>query len=90
MSFEAYQKGMDEREKKDREIHELKEQMNDMGDTMKKLAYDVKTYKNEFELYVEQFGGRRLTREERQRIQEFRKEMDTLPDDDDDDNNTHG
>jgi hypothetical protein len=42
MSFEAYQKGMEEREKKDLEIHELKEQMN----KMQKDLQDIK----EFEL----------------------------------------
>jgi len=32
MSFEAYHKGMEEREKKDQEIHELKEQVEEIRD----------------------------------------------------------
>jgi hypothetical protein len=43
----------------------------------------METYKNEFELYVEQYGGRRLTKEEHQRIQEFQKELQMLPEYDD-------
>jgi hypothetical protein len=35
MSFDAYQKGMEERETKDREIHELKEQMHKMQQDFK-------------------------------------------------------
>ena len=53
MSFEAYQKGVEEREKKDQEIHELKEQMNRMqqylrshgerlGELVKKVEQDRK------------------------------------------------
>jgi hypothetical protein len=37
MSFEAYHKGMEERQRKDQEIHELKEQMNQMSNAMEKL-----------------------------------------------------
>ena len=82
MSFEAYHKGMEERKKKDREIYELKEQMNEMGDIMNKLVHHVKTYKKEVELFREQYGGRHFTKEERKRLEEFREQMDTLPDDD--------
>ncbi len=38
MSFETYQKGMEEREKKDLEIHELKEQMNKIQEAFKLYA----------------------------------------------------
>ncbi|MGB6594485.1 MAG: hypothetical protein WBE68_23540, partial [Candidatus Nitrosopolaris sp.] len=38
MSFEAYQKGMEEREKKDQEIHELKEQMAKMEESQLKIT----------------------------------------------------
>jgi integrase/recombinase XerD len=42
MSFEAYQKGMEERETKDREIHELKEQMYKMQQDFKSYDESVK------------------------------------------------
>jgi hypothetical protein len=42
MSFEAYQKGMEERETKDREISELKEQMYKMQQDFKSYDESVK------------------------------------------------
>jgi hypothetical protein len=56
MTFEAYQKGNEEREKKDLEIHELKEQMYEMGNVMKKLDSSMRIYRNEFLYYVMEFG----------------------------------
>ena len=45
MSFEAYHKGMEEREKKDQEIYGLKEQVNEMGtDNQRSRASDKKNY----------------------------------------------
>jgi hypothetical protein len=38
MSFEAYHKGVEEREKKDREISELKEQMAKMEESQLKIT----------------------------------------------------
>jgi len=48
MSFEAYQKGMEEREKKDHEIYELKQQMTQSKQEIKDQfqAYEAKM--NEF------------------------------------------
>jgi hypothetical protein len=54
MSFEAYQKGMEER---GLEIHELKEQMNEMDNVMKKLDSSMRLcIRNEFMYYVMKFG----------------------------------
>jgi uncharacterized coiled-coil DUF342 family protein len=89
MSFEVYQKGMEERERKDQEIYGLKEQVNEIGNIMnevvpaiKKVMKESEGYKKELVLYREQYGGRRFTKEERKKLEEFRERMDTLPDDD--------
>lgn len=89
MSFEVYQKGMEERETKDREIHGLKEQVNEMGNIMNKVVPAIQSvmkelegYKQELGLYRVQYGGRRFTKKEQQRIQEFQKQLGSMPDDD--------
>ena len=89
MSFEAYHKGMEEREKKDQEIYGLKEQVNEMGTiinevvpAIKKIMKELEGYKQELGLYREQYGGRRFTEEEQQRIQELQKQYKDMPDDD--------
>ena len=88
ISFEAYHKGMEEREKKDQEIYGLKEQVNEMGNIMNeivpsigKLKKELEEYKKELGLYREQYKGRRLTDEERKNIKEFQEEMGNLSDD---------
>jgi hypothetical protein len=58
-----------EMQKKDQEIHELKDMMNDMLKVQKELTLDVATYKREWLLYNEQYGGRHLTKEERDKAQ---------------------
>jgi 5'-deoxynucleotidase YfbR-like HD superfamily hydrolase len=81
---------IDERLKdKDEEIQALKtsfksydEEMNDMGNVMKKLDSSMQFYRNEFKLFREQYGGRHLTMGERKRIEEFREEMEGMPDTD--------
>jgi hypothetical protein len=82
MSFEAYQKGMEERGRKDHEINELKEQMNEMNVVMNNLANGFKKYKEEVKLYREEYGGRSLTDRERKRVEEFQEQMKTLSDND--------
>lgn len=47
MSFEAYHKGVEEREKKDQEIHELKEQVEEIRDLYQGL---IKTLKEAVDL----------------------------------------
>jgi integrase/recombinase XerD len=49
MSFEAYQKGMEEREKKDQEINELKEQMAKMNELVQELNHAISFYKPVFD-----------------------------------------
>ena len=90
MSFETYQKGVEEREKKDQEIHGLKEQVNEMGNIMnevvpaiKKVMKELEGYKKELGLYREQYGGRHFTKEEQQRIQELQEQWASMPDHDD-------
>ncbi|HXX95638.1 MAG TPA: hypothetical protein VEL11_00790 [Candidatus Bathyarchaeia archaeon] len=56
MSFEAYHKSVEERERKDQEIHGLKEQMNEMGNVMEKLDSSMRFYRGEFMYYVMKFG----------------------------------
>jgi hypothetical protein len=91
MSFEVYQKGMEETERKDQEIHGLKEQVNQMGNIMNKVVpaiqsvmKELETYKKEVELYREQYKGRHLTKEEQQRIQELQEQWASMPDTDND------
>ena len=61
MSFEAYHKGMEEKEKKNQEILELKERMD-------KMTSEMRFFRNEFMAYVKQYGHRRLTDEERKKV----------------------
>jgi integrase/recombinase XerD len=49
MSFDAYQKGMEERERKNQEILELKEQMAKMNDLVGELNHAVQFYKPVFD-----------------------------------------
>ena len=74
MLFDAYQKGKEEREKKDLEIHELKEQMNEMGNVMKKLDSSMRIYRNEFMYYVMEFGHP-LTGKNRERLEALTKKI---------------
>jgi integrase/recombinase XerD len=74
MSFEAYQKGMEEREKKDQEIHGLKEQMNEMGNVMKKLDSSMRIYRSEFMYYVTKFGHP-FTGKDRERLEALMKKI---------------
>jgi hypothetical protein len=63
---------------KDHEMHELREQM---GDIMKSVQF----YRNQFEVYVKEFGPRHLTEKEHKRIQEFLEQIKKTPDNDDND-----
>jgi hypothetical protein len=74
MSFEAYHKGVEEREKKDQEIHGLKEQMNEMGNVIKKLDSSMRVYRNEFMYYVMEFGHP-FTGKDRERLEAFMKKI---------------
>jgi uncharacterized coiled-coil DUF342 family protein len=72
---------------KEQEIDELKNQINEMGGMMnevvpaiKKVRDELEGYKKELGLYRERYGGRHFTKEERKKIEEFRGQMNTLPD----------
>jgi integrase/recombinase XerD len=67
---------LEEREKKDQEIQELKEQMSKMGDVMKKLDSSMRIYRNEFMSYVLQFGHP-FTGKDRERLEAFIKQIET-------------
>ena len=67
---------------KDSQIPELKEQMNQVVPAIGKVMNELEGYKKELGLYREQYGGRHFTKEERKKIEEFREQMNTLPDDD--------
>ena len=54
MSFEAYQKGMEEGQRKDQEVNELKEQMAKMNEFVEKLHGYVELYKPAFETVMKQ------------------------------------
>jgi integrase/recombinase XerD len=54
ISFGAYQKSMEEKEKKDQEINELKEQMAKMNELVEKLHGYVELYKPAFETVMKQ------------------------------------
>jgi integrase/recombinase XerD len=54
MSFEAYQKGMEEGQRKDQEVNELKEQMAKMNELVEKLHGYVELYKPAFETVMKQ------------------------------------
>jgi hypothetical protein len=68
--------------KRDNTIEALQQELKSYEDVTKKLINHVETYGNEIKLFREQYGGRRFTKEERKRLEEFREQMDTLPDDD--------
>ena len=63
---------MDHERQKDQEICKLKEQME-------MLVHHVITYKNELDLFRQQYGGRWLTKEEREKIEELQKWMHDHP-----------
>jgi len=90
MSFEAYQKGLEERENKDQEIHELKDQMSQMRQTFEsyhglakerinQMDDSIRFLTNQITKYREQFGPRPLTEKERRNIDKFKKEIQALP-----------
>ena len=90
MSFEAYQKGLEERENKDQEIHELKDQMSQMSQTFEsyhglakerinQMDDSIRFLTNQITKYREQFGPRPLTEKERRNIDKFKKEIQALP-----------
>jgi integrase len=56
MSFEAYQKGMKEGQRKDQEVSELKEQMAKMNELVEKLHGYVELYKPAFETVMRQLN----------------------------------
>jgi hypothetical protein len=112
MSFEVYQKGLEEKEKKDQEISELKEQMSKVQQDFKSYDESVKEVlekvKQEREWQKKEEERRKvmydtldrlspgweepyhatlrrpLTEEKRKKIEEFRKQMEALPDDSED------
>ena len=49
MSFEAYQKGMEEGQRKDQEVNELKEQMAKMNELVAELNHAILFYKPVFD-----------------------------------------
>lgn len=57
MSFDAYQKGMEERERKNQEILELKEQINKMNDLVGELNHAVQFYKPVFDSVMKQLNA---------------------------------
>jgi integrase/recombinase XerD len=76
MDFGIYQqKVVEERERKDREVSELKEQVN-------KLANVVTFFQREFELYRQEFGGRHITKKELEKIHRLSEELEGQPDED--------
>jgi integrase/recombinase XerD len=81
MDFTTYQKGIEETARKDLEISELKSQMSYMLKVQKQLMNDVERNRNEWLLYVQQFGGRHLTKEELEKIEELQKQLRALPED---------
>jgi hypothetical protein len=74
MSFDVYQKDMEEKGRKDHEILELKDLVFKMGVAMNNLTKGFELYKKEFELYRSQFGNRSLTEAERERLREAREQ----------------
>jgi hypothetical protein len=70
-------------ESKDKDMHELKERMDKMGDVIIRLDSAVKFYKHMFLSYARQFGGRPLTDKERERLEEFQEQLRNAPDSDD-------
>lgn len=59
------------RSKKDEEISELKEQMNKMGNVMRKLDSNMQFYRNEFMYYVMKFGHPILKGKDRKSVEEL-------------------
>jgi integrase/recombinase XerD len=80
MSFEAYQKNTQEKEKKDQEINKLRELVVKMGDRMENLDSSMQFFRSQFETYREIFGNRPLTAKEREKIKQFQEQLETLPD----------
>ena len=70
---------LEEREKKDLEIHKLRDQMNKMNVVMNILASGFKRYKEEVRLYRDQYGGRRLTKDELEKIEQMLEWMRAHP-----------
>jgi integrase/recombinase XerD len=84
ISFEGYQKDKEERERKEQELHDLKDLMLKMGNAMEKLQSSVKFHEKELTKYREQFGSRDLTEGERKKLREYKQQLENLPDCDDD------
>jgi chromosome segregation ATPase len=68
-------------ESKDKDMNELKERMDKMGDVIMHLDSNVNFYKNQFKAYFSEFGARSLTKEERERTEEFLERIENSPDD---------
>jgi hypothetical protein len=79
MSFEAYQKIEEERQKKDQELKDLRQEMSRIASVTYNLSRGFELYKKEFLLYREQFGARTLTEGERKRLKEIKEQLDALP-----------
>ena len=70
MDFNVYQKGIEERQKKDQQFSELKDLVFKMGNAMEKLQSSVKFYRKEFLAYKDQYGSSTLTEKELEKIRE--------------------
>jgi len=95
MSFEAYQKNIEEKEKKDQELQALRNEIREtkalqqrkdqniqvLVEAVKKLDSQMKFYRNQWIEYENEFG---LTSKSRRRIAELKKQLDDLPDDGED------
>ena len=90
ISFEVYQKGVEERSKKDQEIHGLKDQMSQMMQTfesyhglakerMNQMDNSIRFLTDEITKYRGQFGPRPLTEKERNKIEELMQQVRALP-----------
>ncbi|HXX98342.1 MAG TPA: tyrosine-type recombinase/integrase [Candidatus Bathyarchaeia archaeon] len=79
LSFNIYQKSVEEKERNDLEVSELKNQISEMKVMMNDLASGFRVYKKEFELYRDQFGSRSLTEKELEKIREKKKALAALP-----------
>jgi hypothetical protein len=71
---------LEEREKKDQEIQELKEQMLKMGNVIDNLNSSVKFWEKQFMKYRDQFGPRPLTKAELEKLRELEEQLSALPD----------
>ena len=65
ISFEAYNRGIEDRERKDQELATVKEQMSKMDDAIISLNSSMEFYKRQFNAYFKTFGARPLSPEER-------------------------